>query len=71
MGCDGVGNYVAARTVLNWSDEEFWRETPRKFYAFLFTYAKLRENALYDNQEVLVGENAFKELAQLANRCNR
>ena len=68
---DWCGNYVTARTALGWSDEDFWKATPRKFYAFLFTYAKLRENAMTDNQEVLVGESAFKALSQMVSQCNR
>ena len=64
-----MGNYVTARTALGWSEKDFWEATPRKFYAFFFTYLNLREKVFQDNQEVLVGEKAMQALTNLASRC--
>lgn len=55
-----------ARTVLGWSEAEFWQATPRMFYAFFFTYVDLQTKAVdvSSKQQVLVGKDAISALTQ-------
>lgn len=70
---DWVNNIVIACTMLGWSEREFWRSTPRKFYAFLYTYADLQRQALTAVQnnskpEALIGKDAITALSHLASQ---
>ena len=62
-----VENFVVARSLLGWSEVEFWAANPRMFYAFLFTYTDLKTTILNDSiqNEVLVGKDAINALAHI------
>ena len=58
-----------ARKILGWSDDEFWRATPRKL---LFVYASHLEflqklSSIKSKPKILVGKEAITQLKQLAN----
>jgi len=56
-----------ARTILGWSEAEFWLATPRMFYAFFFTYTNLHTTAINDSlkPQVLVGKDALSALMKI------
>lgn len=61
--------YAAARSILSWSDEEFFAATPRKYYAHYFAYCKMH-NILTEkpSPKPLVGRDAIKSLSQIAGK---
>ena len=67
MEFDWVFAYTTARTILNWSDEEFWAATPRKYFAVSQKYGEMNK-LLSPKPKALVGENAIKALAGIAAR---
>lgn len=60
--------YTIARNILGWSDHEFWKASPRKYFAVLCKYTELKKEMSEPKQDVLVGKDAFYELSQLAGR---
>ena len=66
---DWVSMYAAARSILGWSDEEFFAATPRKYYAHYFAYCKMH-NILSEKPALnpLVGKEAIKCLSQIAGK---
>ena len=54
-----------ARTVLQWSEEDFWKATPRKYYSVLRKYGEIIQ-ILSPAPKALVGESAIKTLAGIA-----
>lgn len=59
---------MIARSILGWSDEEFWSATPRKLFAVYYTYLSLREsiNNAVAVQNPLVGKAAVEALQGVA-----
>ena len=67
---DWVKNYVCAKTILNWSDQDFWEATPKMFYACFCTYTEMHveANKKIETPEPLVGRDAIKALSYVAQR---
>lgn len=65
-----VDDYVIARKILGWSDDEFWNAFPRKLYAVYYAYLDLQDriNNAQTQQKVLVGEEAVMSLKQIAQK---
>lgn len=65
---DWVANLVNAMTYLGWSEDVFWKSTPRKFYACFYTYVDLQVNAAKEaaKPQTLVGRDAIDALASMA-----
>ena len=67
---DWLGMYTTARYVLGWSEDEFWRSTPRKYYAVLYKVGELRQSMYRQNTEniPLVGKDALQALSSIASK---
>lgn len=62
--------YTTARYILGWSEDEFWKACPKKYFAVLFKLGKIKSSLFpaENKQEVLVGRNALKALSYIAQK---
>jgi hypothetical protein len=58
--------YTIARTILGWSDKEFFESTPGKYFAVLQKYGEIKQKLLQPQERPLVGKDAINALTQVA-----
>lgn len=59
--------YTTARCIFGWSDEEFWKATPRMYFAVLYKFAQIKQMST-PKEEVLVGQDALQALSSMARK---